>query len=313
MGDDGISVIIPTFNGCRFVGAALASVREQSLQPTEVIVVDAGSSDGTPEVVRMAAQQYPRVRLLCAEHRLSAPQARNVALAQVSTPFVATLDQDDLMIPSRLAQQRAFLAQSPSLAAVGGRLTRVDALGIPSPRRAGASRRAFPVTPESVRWVLRTSMPTYSSSLMFRTAELKGIGGFDEAHTLTDDFALLVALAESGSVANVETVVGRYRVHPGQASGTRRQVMESHLIAWRQLREQLGLTPSIELLECLAKPASCRRPDVLEQAGEVVRAMRDNTLNSGSLTVADRAWIADDAHTLVRRIETARDELGANG
>jgi glycosyltransferase involved in cell wall biosynthesis len=108
-----VSVILPVYNGERYVRAALESVFAQTYRPLEVIVVDDGSTDGTPAAVRA----FPDARYVRQPNRGPAA-ARNAALGLARGELVAFMDHDDLWTPDKLGVQVAHLAQHPSLAGV---------------------------------------------------------------------------------------------------------------------------------------------------------------------------------------------------
>ena len=111
-----ISVIIPVYNGERYLGEAIESVLGQTYRPIEIIVVDDGSTDESAYV----AQQFP-VRYYFQQH--SGPgAARNLGVEHSRGEFVAFLDADDLWVPEKLAWQLAAFAARPELDAVFGRV-----------------------------------------------------------------------------------------------------------------------------------------------------------------------------------------------
>ena len=105
-----VSVIIPVFNGERFLNAAIESVLGQDYQPLELIVVDDGSTDGTPAIIR----QYPRARCLSQPNQGHGP-AKNAGLTAACGEFIAFLDADDVWRPEKLRRQAAHLIQNPTL------------------------------------------------------------------------------------------------------------------------------------------------------------------------------------------------------
>ena len=104
-----VSVIIPAFNCENYIEAALASVFQQNFGDLELIVVDDGSTDGTP---RILADYKDRVRLVAQENR-GVASARNTGLAIARGDFVGFLDADDWWLPGRLAAQFAALESFP--------------------------------------------------------------------------------------------------------------------------------------------------------------------------------------------------------
>ncbi|MHC5610007.1 MAG: glycosyltransferase family 2 protein [Nostoc sp.] len=104
-----VSVIIPLYNGEPWIGQALDSVFTQELSAEKVIVVDDGSTDASVEIV---CNDYPKVKLIPNEGKGSSI-ARNIGLGEVSTKYVAFLDQDDLWHPSHLRLLVNSLEQNP--------------------------------------------------------------------------------------------------------------------------------------------------------------------------------------------------------
>ena len=106
-----ISCIVPVFNAERFIADALDSILAQSYRPIEVVVIDDGSTDKTPEVVTAYGD---RLRYFRQAHS-GAPQARNFGLGLAQGEFIAFLDADDLWHPEKLARQMARFEARPEL------------------------------------------------------------------------------------------------------------------------------------------------------------------------------------------------------
>jgi succinoglycan biosynthesis protein ExoO len=98
---DRVSVIMPARNAAPFIDAALRSVRDQSVSDLEILVIDDGSSDATPQIVERHAREDDRVRLLRGAGRGPAA-ARNIGLSQAQGAWAAVVDADDLILPDRM-------------------------------------------------------------------------------------------------------------------------------------------------------------------------------------------------------------------
>src|ERR1044072_1619841 len=105
-----VSVIIPVYNGGRYLRAALESVFAQTYRPIEVIVVDDGSADDSG----LIAQSFPEVRHMRQQNQ-GVAAARNNAIAASRGEFLAFLDQDDLWTPEKLRLQIGYLLTHPEL------------------------------------------------------------------------------------------------------------------------------------------------------------------------------------------------------
>jgi GT2 family glycosyltransferase len=111
-----ISVVIPAYNAARYIGEALQSVAAQSLAASEVIVVDDGSTDGTPEI----AERCGGVVRVLRQERGGAAAARNLGVRAARGEWVAFLDADDYWLPDRLAWQAEAVEAESSLEVVYG-------------------------------------------------------------------------------------------------------------------------------------------------------------------------------------------------
>lgn len=99
-----VSVVIPVYNAERFIERTLQSVLNQTYRNTEVLVVNDGSCDRTPEIVQTIAQQDPRVRLL-SQANSGVAAARNLAIQSAQGEFIAPIDADDIWYPTNLEKQ----------------------------------------------------------------------------------------------------------------------------------------------------------------------------------------------------------------
>jgi glycosyltransferase involved in cell wall biosynthesis len=108
------SVVIPAYEAAATIGAAVDSILRQTVLPHEIIVVDDGSTDETAAVVSSILGPITVVR----QPHAGPGAATTAGLERVATPFVATLDADDLWLPQKIARQAACLHADPGLAGV---------------------------------------------------------------------------------------------------------------------------------------------------------------------------------------------------
>lgn len=121
-----VSVIIPTHNYGRFLAEAIASVQAQSVEDLEIIVVDDGSTDDTPEV--LARITDPRLRAVRVSNG-GVSRARNIGLEMARGDYIAFLDADDRWHPDKLARQLELLAHEPEVGLVFTDFRRFDEHG----------------------------------------------------------------------------------------------------------------------------------------------------------------------------------------
>jgi glycosyltransferase involved in cell wall biosynthesis len=113
MNEPSVSVIVPTYNCGPYLVEAIDSVLDQSLKPSEVIVVDDGSTDDTPAVLEKYAGRMTVIR----QTNAGVSAARNRALESVHGEFVALMDADDVSTSDRFAKQVATLRSNPQAVA----------------------------------------------------------------------------------------------------------------------------------------------------------------------------------------------------
>ena len=123
------SVVMPSYNHVAFVGEAIQSILDQSLQDFDIVVTDDGSRDGTPDVI--AKFSDPRIKLEVFPENRGGVIAGNSALRRASGKYIARLNSDDFFLPGKLEKQVAFLEANPDVAAVFGLPRLIDEGGKP--------------------------------------------------------------------------------------------------------------------------------------------------------------------------------------
>lgn len=218
-----VSVVMPLYNACAYVGAALDSILSQSRPPAEVVVVDDGSTDGGPDVV---AGYEPKVRLLSQEHRGPAT-ALNRGLRATTGDMIAFLDADDLWLPHKLALQIPVLAEDASLDGVFGHVVQFLS------EDARAADKRFVVSEKPMVGINRTA-------LLMRRDALDRFGWFDEAMGTSDFVPWFSRAAALGFAYRVlEPVMARRRIHLTNTGVTRRRDQQQESLLG--LREGLAL------------------------------------------------------------------------
>lgn len=217
-----LSVVMPVYDGARFVEEAVRSVLAQAWRPLEVVAVDDGSKDGSLAILEGLARAHAgeggavvRVR---AERNGGVGRARNVGLADARGEYVTFLDHDDVLTPGSLEARAAALAAFPGRF-VYGRLAWLGTSPDGSTVSPGPDHR--PATTYAEAWD-RLGITT-PGQVLLRRADAVACGGFPEERAVggSDDRAFWLRLVRAGVRPHpIHDVVLRYRVHPGQASRT---------------------------------------------------------------------------------------------
>jgi glycosyltransferase involved in cell wall biosynthesis len=118
-----VSVIVTTYNYAQFVREAINSVLRQTVEDLQILVIDDGSTDSTPEI--LASMDDPRIEVIRTPHRGSCA-TRNEGLARARGDFIAFLDADDHFRPDKLERQVRMMKAEPDLVAVLTNFVRFD-------------------------------------------------------------------------------------------------------------------------------------------------------------------------------------------
>lgn len=110
--NDLISVIIPTYNAEKYILETINSVKSQTYQNWEMIIVDDCSKDNTVEIIKKEAKNDSRIKLIQLSQNCGAAIARNTAIRNAKGKYIAFLDSDDLWYPEKLEKQVAFMQEN---------------------------------------------------------------------------------------------------------------------------------------------------------------------------------------------------------
>ena len=126
-----ISVIMPVYNGERFLSEAIDSILAQTIGNFELIIVDDGSTDGSAQIIKEYAQRDGRVCVLQHGENRGQAAARNSGLAAAQGEYIIGMDADDISPPERLRKQLDFLRQRPDIGVLGTWRRTIDAAAQP--------------------------------------------------------------------------------------------------------------------------------------------------------------------------------------
>src|ERR1700679_682038 len=134
MPNPGVSVVMAVHNGQRFVAETIESVLGQGVKEIELIGVDDGSTDATPDIPRGYAGRASRLIVL-RENQAGVSAAANAGIRRAKYDLIARIDSDDRMMPNRLERQLWFFERRPHLAVACSNCYFIDASG----KRSGQS------------------------------------------------------------------------------------------------------------------------------------------------------------------------------
>ena len=217
-----VSVIVITFNQESFIRDAVLSAVEQDFKAVEVIVADDGSSDGTQEIIREMVGLYPdKVIAAIGDSNEGIAANANRGLKLARGEYIAWLGGDDLMLPGKLSKQVSLLKARPD--AVGCvhdaevfQSETGEMLGLFSEWANGREG----LKEGGIELFFDHNYKMLPSTMMFR-AEAAPSHGLDERLRYTNDWLHDVEVFRNGTVAVLNEVLGRYRRHGGNVTGSK--------------------------------------------------------------------------------------------
>lgn len=254
-----VSVVIPTFNAAIHLSASLESVFAQTYRNLEIILVDDGSTDRTPEVI---APYYDRLVYKRQENRGLAG-ARNTGMGLAHGDFVAWLDADDLCVPDRILVQAAYMERHADVAATCTNFAAFDEQGVFDPSHAaqyysqirerglpqlftecapfdggevewlaGPFPRQYTVYSGDVSKRLILGNFVHPPTVMLRRAARERAGWVSRDFWGAEDWEYLMRVAQTGPFAFIDEALLQYRCHQGQMSSP----ANGHRIALSNIR-----------------------------------------------------------------------------
>ena len=262
-----VSVVMPVYNGARYLREAMASILDQTYGDLELIVVDDGSKDRSAAIARGFAGRDPRVRVL-SRPNTGIVGALNDGLAMARGPLIARMDSDDVSLPGRLAAQVGFLDEHPECVAV----YLIDAyglvIGLPHTRTEHVE-----LDSEAIGNGVN---PVLHPSAMMRSEAVGRVGGYRQEACWSEDLDLFLRLAEIGQIRNVPTKYLLYRSHVTSVCRSRREEQIEVIIpVLREAWSRRGIDPpqlDIEAFKQALRGSTARGDEIRE--GLIVKALR---------------------------------------
>jgi glycosyltransferase involved in cell wall biosynthesis len=202
-----VSVIIPCYNCAAFLQDAVSSALDQSYTEVEVVVVDDGSTDCSPEIAQRFPVRYMR------QQNAGLSVARNVGIRQSKGSYLVFLDADDRLKPEAIDVGLHVLAQRPDCAMSVG-----DHCFISEDGSFKANSRKVCLSAFHYEALLESNFIEMISTVLFRRSVLIEVGGFDTGLRGAEDYDLYLRIARSYPICSHPAVVAEYRKHESNLS-----------------------------------------------------------------------------------------------
>ena len=298
-----VSVVMPVYNGEKYLAEAIESILAQTFTDFEFIIVDDGSQDGTAEIIRSYRARDERIRLIAFQSNMGAADARNRAMAAASGEFIAAMDSDDVCLPQRLEKQVDHLRRHPAIGLLGAGAQAVDEDLRPL--------YAFDLPEHHALIVYNVFVASFliHPTVMMRRDLLESVGGYERGRLTAIDVELWSRLMWRTRLANLPETLLLYRRHPAQHHTTRDAALKQQ--AWevraRLLKRLWGEAPTETLtrFERMRGDESLPWRERRKARADMMRLL-DAMIAASVIDAEDRRLVA--AH-IQRRLEATTPRL----
>lgn len=227
-----ITVLMPVYNGEKYLKEAMDSILTQTLQTFEFLIIDDGSTDSSVDIIK--SYNDDRIRLVSIPNS-GVAKALNYGLNVSSGKYIARMDADDISYPDRLKIQYDFMEQNADYVAIGSDINYITESGDFLFHFAQVSH-----SNEEIEKTCRTQCPFSHSVVFMRKDAVIECGGYPEVYNF-EDHLLWIKLLEKGKLCNLNITLSDYRLNPYSVTMDERDIGP----VFTTIKEKTLLTGSI--------------------------------------------------------------------
>lgn len=221
-----LSVILPVYNGGRYLSATINSVLEQSLSDFELIIVNDASTDDSKNIIFSFNDE--RIRYFENSKNIGQIASVNKGINYSKSDMIARIDQDDIFLKEKLKVQYNFLKNNSDICIVGTWATIINS------NDRIIKRMSSPTCNNKMVNTLLNSSPLFHPSIVIRKDALTKMGSYCEKYEFAEDYHLWCKLILSGyKIANIPDHLLMYRVHCAQSSSKNSSIQFNNAITIR--------------------------------------------------------------------------------
>lgn len=232
-----VSIVIPVHNGEKYIKESINSCLEQTYKNIEVIVVDDKSEDNTLNILKNYGN---RIITVPVEKQNGLGNVINIGIRRSKGKYIARMDADDIMYPTRIEKQVEYLESHPNCVAVGGQIDIIDENGNIT------GHREYAVEDKDIKKNLFLFQPFAHPAVTLRRSTLEEIGLYPENMWKVEDVKLFLILSTKGEFHNLEDTVLKYRMTFKTESQSK---MLDHFKKTNEIRnwavKELGIKPTV--------------------------------------------------------------------
>lgn len=238
-----VTVLMPVYNGERYLQQAILSILNQTFEEFELLIIDDGSTDGSALIVESFQREDERVKLIKNETNLGLIKTLNKGLDLIKTKYIVRMDCDDVARPHRIQTQIKFMETHPAVGVCGSWINL---------QKASEDReylQAYPTTHDAIKIDMLRHCAVAHPSVTIRKAffdqhKLR----YDEAYPHTEDYELWIRAIDHFEFANIPEVLLDYNSHEENITSIHegQQLETAQLLRLRQISKLITLSANKE-------------------------------------------------------------------
>lgn len=229
MNNPRVTVLMPVYNGEKYLRKAMESILRQTYTDFEFLIINDGSTDRSVEIIE--SYQDSRIRLIHNEKNIKLIATLNKGIELALGEYIARMDCDDISLPDRLAKQVAFMDTHPEIGVCGTWAKVIDENG-------NVNRSIKALTGKSIKRLCWRPSPFIHPTIMARTSLLKE-NRYSEGYPHAEDYELWLRLSQKTTFYNLDKFLLLYRVHDSGITKAKRELQLAN--SYRAFNEHIGI------------------------------------------------------------------------
>lgn len=198
-----VSIVIPVHNGEKYIKESIDSCLNQTYNNIEIIVVDDKSEDRTLEILKEYGQ---KLTVIPVEKQNGLGNVINIGIRESKGKYIARMDADDIMYPTRIEKQVQYLESNPNCVAVGGQIDIIDE------NSNITSHREYAIEDRDIKKNRFLFQPFAHPAVTLRKSTIESIGLYPENIWKVEDVKFFLILSTKGEFHNLKDTVLKYRM-----------------------------------------------------------------------------------------------------
>ncbi|KKQ91817.1 MAG: Glycosyl transferase, family 2 [Candidatus Woesebacteria bacterium GW2011_GWB1_39_10] len=224
MNNPKISVLMPVYNGEKYLMTSIESILDQTFQDFEFIIVDDDSTDDSWKIINDYKKKDKRIVALQNKINLKTSKTLNVGLSKACGKYIVRMDVDDWSYPNRLQTQYDYMEARPKVGVSGGTIEVCDK------NLQVLNVREYPQTDGDLRKIIFLYSPFAHPATIWNRELLVNLRGYNENIPLSQDAELYFRLGSISKFANIKDKLVKLRMHTDSSSSSRNIIQEKYAI-----------------------------------------------------------------------------------